>query len=317
MDIFYKIDEIFDIIQDPRNIDPDDFAEFYPNEGQLGNKKKLPKKEISSLFQTKNRFKKPSNWSGHKPLYSKYHLLIALCEKLTSEDLDTVCGYFASRCLKNNFTFLMDFWKVDGLLSKNEIGELIGMYTVFCKHLLAELSHDIENAISHKAQSCSKDIAVQKRPVYKPTAALTLVKLIVEGNIEFKKISNIKGEKEYKYFNKKYYNGTEVSKQIGEDHHLDERLIRNFRQNLTDTSNWFISPDRQGDGVKNLFGSDISNLIRNLNYLIETDVSLKPTKSFIILLENIVKENFNEVSTNRKLKQKESLQIILKHLNQK
>ncbi|WP_299529077.1 hypothetical protein [Ulvibacterium sp.] len=316
MDIFHKIDEIFDIIQDPRNVDPDDFAEFYPNEGQLGNNKNLTKKEISALFQTRNIFKKPSNWSGYKPLYSKYHLLVALCKKMTSEDLDTVCGYFASRCIKNNSTFIMDFWEIDGILPKKEIGELIGMYTVFFKNILGELSLDMENAIPHKVYSGSDKITIQKSLSSKPTAALTLVKLIAEGNLKFSKIPATRkpGKKdiEYNYFGKKYYEGQEVSDQIGEDYNLDEKTIANFRQYVTDTGTWFMSTVRREYGGKNLFGPAIANLIKNLNYLIETDDSLKPAKSFLELLEELAMHDHCESPIK-----KESLLTILNHLNQK
>lgn len=164
MDIYSKIDEIFDIIQDPRNIDPNDFEEFYPEAGEKYNSKNLTKKEIGLLFENRHKFKRPNNWRGYKPLISKYHLLVALCEKSTKDELDTISGYLASRCIKNTPMITFDYLEQDQLLSSQEIGEITGMYTVFYKTLLSDLTLDIEachktsfNSIEQEAKNPNID----------------------------------------------------------------------------------------------------------------------------------------------------------------
>lgn len=149
MKIEEYIDKFLLLISDPRNISPEEFAEYYPKKGEKYNSKKLDKEEIEKHFGSLQRFRISEDWNGYKSLIAEIYLLLESFEEQSKRDKKIALNYFVLKA-KNQNLKTQSFIE-EKLLSKSEYYNLLGAYMVFYNNLNSLIINDFKESIAeHK-----------------------------------------------------------------------------------------------------------------------------------------------------------------------
>lgn len=136
-----QIDSFLNIISDPRNISPEDFAEYYPKSGELGNTKNLDKNTIENKFCQLQKFNITESWNGYIPLMPKIYALLVMFEKQSNDDKEIFLNYFA--LTSKGLSLKTQSFINEKKLTKSEYYELHSIYLVFVSHLITSMGNEL------------------------------------------------------------------------------------------------------------------------------------------------------------------------------
>lgn len=143
------INEFLLIVSDPRNIAPDEFAEYYPAPEEKGNPKKLEKIEVEKHFSNLQKFKISENFNGFISLKPKLYLLLETYNKQSKKEKETALNYYVLSAKNQNLN--TQSFVSDKILTKSEYYNLLEIYTVFYNSLLNIILKELETILrEHK-----------------------------------------------------------------------------------------------------------------------------------------------------------------------
>ncbi|MBP0903556.1 hypothetical protein ACFSKN_01525 [Mariniflexile gromovii] len=186
-----NINEFLLLISDPKNISPDDFAEYYPKAGEFWNKKNLDKTNISKHFSSLQRFKISDDWNGYISLQAKIYFLLESYNKLSINDKEISLNYFS--IMSRDLSFKTQSFISDKILTKKEYYELLGAYTIFVKNLTKTILNEFKALLNKENESTNNKSGKHK----------TKIKPFKENII---KPWNEKGKEAFEGFIKKKFN---------------------------------------------------------------------------------------------------------------
>ena len=146
MKIEKYIDKFLLLISDPKNISPEEFAEYYPKKGERGNYKKLDKEEIEKHFDSLQRFRISDDWNGYISLIAEMYLLLESFEEQSKKGKEKALTYYVLKAKKQNLK-TQSFIK-EKLLSKTEYYNLLGAYRVFYNNINSLITNDFKMSLA-------------------------------------------------------------------------------------------------------------------------------------------------------------------------
>ena len=161
MDVKSYIDELLQLIKDPRNVSPYEFSKYYPEVGELGNPNDLSKKEIEKHYSNQLRFKLFEGYKGYVSLKSKIYLVLDLFRQLTKQEQETLINYYVLKSKGEDDVDLI-FASRDKILSKEEYYKLLGMYMVFLSNIKRIIYEELKYYLDLK--DGNKDKVVKDNP---------------------------------------------------------------------------------------------------------------------------------------------------------
>ena len=157
-----QIDSFLNVISDPRNISPEDFAEYYPKSGELGNTKNLDKNTIENKFCQLQKFNITESWDGYVPLMPKIYALLVMFEKQSNNDKEIFLNYFA--LTSKGLSLKTQSFINEKKLTKPEYYELHSIYLVFVSHLITSMG----NELTELKEGAIKELGLADKKELKP-----------------------------------------------------------------------------------------------------------------------------------------------------
>lgn len=170
-----QIDSFLNVISDPRNISPEDFAEYYPKSGELGNTKNLDKNTIENKFCQLQKFNITESWDGYVPLMPKIYALLVMFEKQSNNDKEIFLNYFA--LTGKDLPLKTQSFINEKKLSRNEYFEMLTIYAIFVSSLIKNIGNELTELkevelVAEKPKSKTRD----KRTTQKYKVGLLIAK---------------------------------------------------------------------------------------------------------------------------------------------
>jgi len=155
------IDKFTLLITDPRNISPEDFAEYYPEPGHLGNSKNLDKNTIEKHFGEFQKFDITESYNGYISLKAKLYSLIERYNQLSIDNKEVYLNYFALK--SKDLNLKTQSYIRDKVLSRKEYFNLLGAYTLFVNNLIKLILNEFQTSLSLEKNTLNIDSKPKKR----------------------------------------------------------------------------------------------------------------------------------------------------------